>query len=164
MLSVSENEKAGLVLAGQDGEVRVGLGADPENSGQPGLLLEDQDARPRAWLGVKSDRESNLTLFDQSGMGRASIVAGNDAPGWDLNDRTGKPRAIFMVKSDGTPTLNLFDRSGVPRFSLYVDGSDGSGDLGFADSGKTLRAAIGVLRGRPYLELSDPGQKPLILQ
>jgi len=121
------------------------------------FILEDENGKPRATLGVDKD-EAGLVLRDETGKIRAVLGVSTDGPGLILNDETGNTRVGLVVRKDG-PWLSLLDETGRPRAGLNVN-KDGP-RLALGDETGKARAGLTVSKDGARLALSDETGKTI---
>ena len=107
-----------------------------DKDGSPHLDFWNENGKSLVALAAKSEG-TGLVLFDENGKPRNSLSVGKDgSPGLGLSDKNGKPRIGLVVLKDG-PDLSLFDENGKPRVGLGVL-KEGSGVGLLDENGKTL--------------------------
>ena len=104
-------------LVDRNGSLRGGLTI--LDDGTAGLVLTNNNARAAIKLIINPNGKSSVTLYDNTGQGRA----------------------LFAVESDGTPNLHL--QSGAKSSAALSFSSDGNPSLSFLDKDGKLRAALG---------------------
>lgn len=97
-------------------------------------------------------RASKFILEDENGRTRATLGVTEDGPSLGLYDETGKNRAALRVVSNGT-ALCVIGENGKTGATLFV-GEQGPG-LGLYDEDGKTRAALTVLKDGPGLVLAD---------
>lgn len=103
-----------FILEDANGKARAVL--DVGRDGTPGFYLYDENATPRALLGVTS-YGAMLALCDTAGKTIASLAVSADGPSLRLSDAQGRPRLRVDVGKDGVPELTLLYANGVKIWS-----------------------------------------------
>jgi len=103
-----------FILEDGNGKTRAVL--DVGKDGVPGFYLYDENATPRAMLGV-TNHGAMLALCDKDGKTVASLAVSDDGTSLRLADDKGKPRVRVEVGKDGVPGLTLFYANGVKLWS-----------------------------------------------
>ena len=103
-----------FILEDNNGKARAVL--DVGKDGAPGFYLYDENATPRAMLGV-TNYGAMLALCDKNGKTVASLAVSNDGTSLRLADDNGKPRVRVEVGKDGVPGMTLFYANGVKLWS-----------------------------------------------
>ena len=103
-----------FILEDDNGKTRAVL--DVGKDGVPGFYLYDENATPRAMLGV-TNYGAMLALCDKNGKTVASLAVSDDGTSLRLSDDNGKPRLRVDVGKDGVPGLTLFYANGVKIWS-----------------------------------------------
>jgi hypothetical protein len=103
-----------FILEDGNGKTRAVL--DVGKDGVPGFYLYDENATPRAMLGV-TNRGAMLALCDKNGKTVASLAVSDDGTSLRLSDDNGKPRLRVEVGKDGVPGMTLFYANGVKLWS-----------------------------------------------
>lgn len=81
-----KDDKPGLFLCDDNGEVRAALAVPKEG---PGLVMSDKDGTVRAWLAADKD-STGLALCDKNGKLRAWLTTDKDNAGLSLLNEKGK--------------------------------------------------------------------------
>ena len=103
-----------FILEDDNGKTRAVL--DVGKDGVPGFYLYDENATPRAMLGV-TNYGAMLALCDKNGKTVASLAVSDDGTSLRLSDDNGKPRLRVDVGKDGVPGLTLLYANGVKIWS-----------------------------------------------
>jgi len=103
-----------FILEDDQGRARAVL--DVAKDGVPGLYLYDDNATPRAMLGV-TNHGPVLALCDQTGKTLASLAVSSDGSSLRLADDKGKLHLRVDVGKDGVPGLTLLYANGVKIWS-----------------------------------------------
>lgn len=103
-----------FILEDASGKTRAVL--DVGRDGAPGFYLYDDNATPRAMLGV-SNFGAMLALCDTTGKTVASLAVSADGSALRLSDDQGRPRLRVDVGKDGVPELTLLYSNGVKIWS-----------------------------------------------
>jgi len=103
-----------FILEDNNGKARAVL--DVGKDGAPGFYLYDENATPRAMLGV-TNYGAMLALCDKNGKTVASLAVSDDGSSLRLSDDNGKPRLRVDVGKDGVPGLTLLYQNGVKIWS-----------------------------------------------
>ena len=103
-----------FILEDDNGKTRAVL--DVGKDGVPGFYLYDENATPRAMLGV-TNYGAMLALCDKKGKTVASLAVSDDGTSLRLSDDNGKPRLRVDVGKDGVPGLTLLYANGVKIWS-----------------------------------------------
>jgi hypothetical protein len=149
-----------------------------------GPMLELKDHNGRERVEVREDGGGpRLMLFDQKRGGSVMLSADCVGQALNLTDQNGKLRAGLMVLADGRPSLELADQNGETRVMVVLDpalgpqlrlcGQDGKVRAGLAvgppgwpilslqHQNGEAGATLGVLDGKPTLELCDQHGRPI---
>jgi hypothetical protein len=118
-------------------------------AGFTGLTVTGQEKRVATELRTRA-----FILEDENGKRRARLGMDRDgSPALGLYDANGKERARLLLLPDGSPMLGLHDANERPRawLTLLKDGPM----LGLHDPNGETRAVLRVFDRGPALELSD---------
>lgn len=129
----AEGDMGRVSILGSDGQVRLELGAGPDEN--PQIVLRDEQNNMRACLSLRQDGMSLLELHDEEGRARSMLGVLEEGLAWlGLLDPHQRFRVGLGVRQDGRPRLDLYDQEGRTRASLRLR-DDGSPDLELTDAG-----------------------------
>jgi len=119
---VTADGAAGVSFLDQNGARRVAVGEIPQ--GPNGIAIYSSNGRRQlATLAVSAKDEANLTLYDPaSGRARAGLGVSTDGqPALVLFDQNGKDRVEVHVGAKGRPGIALADENGKTVAGLPVE-------------------------------------------
>ncbi len=170
-----------LNLVDRSGNLRGVLSAEDER-GAVSLSLVDSNGEARVLLGVLSDGTPEVRLFDEDGIGSATVMVDQNGPMLELNgdpDQTillgtpgGSPTLSFLqegqsrvelgVNRSGAPRLGMFGKTGERRVSIVV-GEDRSPVLTLYDYDGYARLRVGVVEGASVINIADEVRARIVL-
>ena len=146
-------------LVDEKGKVRAELTLV---DGIPGLLLSDQEGKPRAALGLDKNGTPSLSLHDSSGKTRAALSfmrPGGTAPTLAMFDERGKQRVQLGIVENGSPGLSLCDEKESVRVGLAVT-SEGSAVGVYRSDGKPAAGLEALTDGDAGVSVYDKSGRP----
>ena len=152
-IAVRPGGATAIKMLGEERHPRVTLDILPD--GSPRLELRGQNGMSAVTVGVEEDGAAHVRLVDHQGRHRSALtIAPGGSPGLTLNDETGTSRLGLAVAPDGWSQTELYDRAGALRLGLGVS-PQGAPVIGFDDNAGRRRILIGLLDGKPMLDLFD---------
>lgn len=147
-----------FVLKDKAGKIRAVLGEGPDD--ERGLIVYDQNQRPRAMVAMDQNDEPMVRLVNEAGVDRVFLY-----PSIGVRVQGDGPSASLGVPYGNEPTLQLTDKDGWTRAALVLTATNTAPILKFLDPRGNTRAWIGamadgkaqlLMMGRP--PQSQPGQ------
>lgn len=152
LATISNAENMPLTLYDSKGTACFSVG--PESDGGSVRMTIGDPAGPRLQAGVtENNTGSYMSLLDQSGTERASVIASGDGIGFSLFDAAGAE--VFSADlNGGTPNLRVGDAAG-PRLQAGVPSGGAGSYLNLIGNGEAKRVALSASATGAPLTLFD---------
>lgn len=151
---LSSKDAVFLTLFDRNGKIRASIN-------ETSLAIADKNGKVRIGLVVSDEGNPIVVLQNEAGKERASLYLRSDgSPGLVLRDEAMKPRAALYLSSDALPGLWLYDKDEKWRTRLELT-DDGDAGLALTDKYGSVRAALGLVKGRPVIVFTDENGKDI---